>query len=60
MFFFSGGEQEYLAYQYPNPKQLISFVFLIMCGIFARGAGLAQVNIYNDKYSDIPHILTNS
>lgn len=43
MFFFSGGEQEYLAYQYPNPKQLISFVFLIMCGIFARGAGLAQV-----------------
>lgn len=39
----SGGEQEYLAYEYPNPKQLISFVFLIMVGVFARGAGLAQV-----------------
>ncbi|CAO3632484.1 unnamed protein product [Mucor fragilis] len=38
----SGGEQEYLSYEYPKPKQLISFVFLIMGGIFARSAGLAQ------------------
>jgi len=41
--FDSGGEQEYLSYEYPKPKQLISFVFLIMGGIFARSAGLAQV-----------------
>ncbi|KAG2204128.1 hypothetical protein INT47_011611 [Mucor saturninus] len=38
----SGGEQEYLAYQFPKPKQIVSFVFLIMVGIFSRGAGLAQ------------------
>ncbi|KAI8876337.1 amino acid transporter, partial [Backusella circina FSU 941] len=38
----SGGEQEYLAYEYPNPKQLISFVFLILIGVIGRGAGLAQ------------------
>ncbi|KAI9481298.1 MAG: amino acid/polyamine transporter I [Benjaminiella poitrasii] len=38
----SGGEQEYLAYQFPQPKQLISFIFLIMVGVIARGASLAQ------------------
>ncbi|CAO3695368.1 unnamed protein product [Umbelopsis ramanniana] len=38
----SGGEKEYLAYEFPRPKQLISFVFLITAGIFARGSGIAQ------------------
>ncbi|KAG1423049.1 hypothetical protein G6F58_003001 [Rhizopus delemar] len=38
----SGGEQEYLANQYPNPKELISFVFLIVVGILGRGSGLAN------------------
>lgn len=46
----SGGEQEYLAYEYPRPKQLISFVFLIMSGIFSRGAGLAQgANVFGSN-----------
>jgi hypothetical protein len=49
--FYSGGEQEYLAFQYPNPKQLISFVFLILIGVIGRGAGLAQV-FYLKVYID--------
>ncbi|CAM0142204.1 unnamed protein product [Umbelopsis sp. WA50703] len=38
----SGGEKEYLAYEFPRPKQLISFVFLITTGVFSRGSGIAQ------------------
>ncbi|RCI04183.1 hypothetical protein CU098_009180 [Rhizopus stolonifer] len=38
----SGGEQEYLGYQFPNPKQLISFVFMILIGVLQRGSGLAS------------------
>ncbi|KAG1468998.1 hypothetical protein G6F56_003518 [Rhizopus delemar] len=38
----SGGEQEYLAYQYPRPRELISFVFLMIVGVFGNGSGLAQ------------------
>ncbi|ORX90131.1 amino acid transporter [Basidiobolus meristosporus CBS 931.73] len=38
----SGGEKEYLAYQFPNPKHLVSFVFLITIGVFGRGSGIAQ------------------
>ncbi|GAB5593482.1 hypothetical protein Unana1_08382, partial [Umbelopsis nana] len=38
----SGGEKEYLAYEFPRPKQLISFVFLITAGVFSRGSGIAQ------------------
>jgi hypothetical protein len=40
---FSGGEKEYLAYEFPRPKHLISFVFLITTGVFSRGSGIAQV-----------------
>lgn len=42
---YSGGEQEYLAYQYRKPRELISFVFVIIVGMFGKGSGLAQVNI---------------
>ncbi|CAO3677222.1 unnamed protein product [Rhizopus stolonifer] len=38
----SGAEQEYLAYQYPRPKELISFLFMVIVGIFGCGSGLAQ------------------
>ncbi|KAG2185622.1 hypothetical protein INT44_002415, partial [Umbelopsis vinacea] len=38
----SGGEKEYLAYEFPRPKHLISFVFLITTGVFSRGSGIAQ------------------
>ncbi|KAG1174042.1 hypothetical protein G6F70_003558 [Rhizopus microsporus] len=38
----SGGEQEYLAYEFPNPKKLVAFVFIILVGVFGRGSGLAQ------------------
>ncbi|KAG1057140.1 hypothetical protein G6F43_001003 [Rhizopus delemar] len=38
----SGGEQEYLAYQYRKPRELISFVFVIIVGMFGKGSGLAQ------------------
>ncbi|KAG1357858.1 hypothetical protein G6F62_001231 [Rhizopus arrhizus] len=38
----SGGEQEYLAYQYRRPRELISFVFVIIVGMFGKGSGLAQ------------------
>ncbi|KAI9309648.1 amino acid/polyamine transporter I [Cunninghamella echinulata] len=38
----SAAEKEYLAYTYPNPRQLIAFVFMIMVGVISRGAGIAQ------------------
>ncbi|KAJ2957736.1 hypothetical protein NQZ79_g6582 [Umbelopsis isabellina] len=36
------GTGEYLAYEFPRPKQLISFVFLVTTGVFSRGSGIAQ------------------
>ncbi|CAO3623024.1 unnamed protein product [Cunninghamella echinulata] len=41
-YLYSAAEKEYLAYTYPNPRQLIAFLFMIMAGVIARGAGIAQ------------------
>ncbi|CAO3649826.1 unnamed protein product [Cunninghamella blakesleeana] len=35
-------EKEYLAYTYPNPKQLTAFVFMIMVGVISGSSSLAQ------------------
>ncbi|KAL9555287.1 hypothetical protein MBANPS3_002440 [Mucor bainieri] len=46
----SGGEQEYLSYLYPRPKQLMAFVFLIMGSIFPRTTSLAQgATVFGDN-----------
>ncbi|CAO3645056.1 unnamed protein product [Cunninghamella blakesleeana] len=38
----SAAEKEYLAYTYPNPRQLAAFVFMIMVGVISRGGGISQ------------------
>ncbi|OBZ83892.1 High-affinity methionine permease [Choanephora cucurbitarum] len=38
----SGGTQEYLSYEFPYPKQLIAYLFMIMVGILSSGSGIAS------------------
>ncbi|KAJ1551010.1 hypothetical protein HK405_015371 [Cladochytrium tenue] len=46
----SGGEKEYLAYAYPRPKKLLSFLFTINGLIILRGAGIANSLIVFGNY----------
>jgi CDP-diglyceride synthetase len=42
-FFFLGAEKTYLGYIYPRPRQIISFLFMILVGVCSRCGSLAQV-----------------
>ncbi|KXS09200.1 amino acid transporter [Gonapodya prolifera JEL478] len=46
----SGGEKEYLAYAYPKPKKLLSYLFAVNGLIILRGAGIANTLIVFGNY----------
>ncbi|KAJ3339485.1 hypothetical protein HDU93_008199 [Gonapodya sp. JEL0774] len=46
----SGGEKEYLAYAFPKPKKLLSFLFATNGLILLRGAGIANTLIVFGNY----------
>ncbi|KAI9303096.1 amino acid/polyamine transporter I [Cunninghamella echinulata] len=41
----SGAEKEYLSYIYPHPRQLVPFIYMIICGVLVRCGELAQASI---------------
>ncbi|KAI8059226.1 amino acid/polyamine transporter I [Gongronella butleri] len=41
----SGAEKTYLAYIYPEPKQLVAFLYLILVAVLGRCGALAQASI---------------
>ncbi|KAJ1555524.1 hypothetical protein HK405_001016 [Cladochytrium tenue] len=46
----SGGEKEYLAYAYPKPNNLLSYLFAINGLIVLRGAGIASATLVFGNY----------